>query len=282
MTPARSLDIRAGVLTPVSFFMSVSNLVEETALFVEAYSRYRKIWENGRGPQNLAPYGHVEFPSQIPIHLGMFQGMAEEFLRELANELNRLDTHIEQLGAWMEVHKRYDQEDQMSLIMEFIEPLATVTFGQPSALRSRYIFSLSHTSHQANLHSQEGWSESKLPSDGGINYKVMKRCSENWAAFTRFAERFDNIDDSPWKTQTREYRNKYHHRFPPRFELGQTEYITRSIHEDGNASYGFGGAEPLSIDSLLPHLREQHQQARSCFDLYSELIKEQWAAIYVS
>jgi len=262
--------------------MSVSNIDEETALFVEAYSKYRKAYEGEHRTRDPAPYGHVRFPARIPIHLSMFQGMANEFLRELANELNRLDSHIEQLRTWMRIYKDYDQEDQMSIMMEFIEPLASVTFGQPSALRSRYVYSLSHTSHQANLFSRQGWSESKLPADGSINYKVMKSCSSSWARFSEFSEAFDQLDNSPWKTKTREYRNRYHHRFPPRFELGQTAYVTRSVGDNGSTSYGFGGGEPLSIEALLPHLREQHQHARTCFDMYSNLLMDQWAAINVS
>jgi hypothetical protein len=262
--------------------MPVSSLADETALFIGAYTKFRHAYKKEQGPSNLAPYGHVEFPKSIPMHLAMFHGMADEFLRELANELNRLDSNVEKLETWSDVYEGYDQEERMCLMMEFIEPLATVAFGQPSTLRAKYIFSLSHTSHQANLHSVAGWSESKLPADFAIGLKNMRKCSEDWEKYCAFAAVFDQLDNEEWRALTKGFRNKYQHRIPPRFEVGYTQYVTRNIGTNGDVSYGFGSCEPLSIKTYLPALRQQHVRARKCFDLYSELLREQWEAINVS
>jgi hypothetical protein len=262
--------------------MSISSFAEETAFLVEAYSRFRREYASGGGQRNLAPYGHVEFPTKTPIHLSMFREMAGEFLRELANELNRLDGYIEQLSTWSETYHSYDNQEKMCLMMEFIEPLATVAFGQPATLRARLIYCLSHTSHQANLFFVDSWDESKLPKDEAINFKNMSSCSEHWPEFENFMVAFRNLDGEGWRALTRGFRNKYHHRIPPRFEVGQTQFVTRKIGSKGQSSYSFGYCEPIPLRDFMEPLRAQHSAARACFDAYSDMLKTQWHTIDLS
>src|SRR5690606_23703240 len=259
-----------------------SNLAEETAFLIEAYTRFRHEYASGCEPRNLARYGHVEFPTKTPMHLSMFRGMAGEFLRELANELNRLDAYIGQLSTWSETYQAYDTQEKMCLMMEFIEPLATLAFGQPATLRARLVYCVSHTSHQANLFSVDSWDESKLPKDEAINFKNMRSCSEHWAEFESFMIAFRNLDDEDWKALTRGFRNKYHHRIPPRFEVGQTQFVSRQMGSGGQTSYSFGFCEPIPLRDFIEPLRAQHSAARACFDAYSDMLKAQWNTINIS
>jgi hypothetical protein len=203
--------------------------------------------------------------------------MAKEFLREVANELNRFDSNIEKLRTWSEVYEGYDDEEKMCLMMEFIEPLAIVAFNQPTTLRARFIYSLSHTSHQANRWKVQGWKETNLPKDVSINYKTMKTSSKPWPVFAGFSKSFDYLDNEEWKSITKGFRNKYHHQIPPWFEVGHTQIVTRTLRNDRTASYGFGACEPLPIKDYLDDLRGQHTCARTCFDAYSQLLADQWS-----
>ncbi len=259
--------------------MPISNLEAETFLFVNSYSQFRDIYASKDGPRNLAPYNHIKFPKSTPFPAAIFIDMAQEFLREVANELNRLDKYIGKLSAWSEVYQGHDEEEQIALLMEFIEPLATVAVSLPATLRSRYIFSLSHTSHQANMNVIEGWEENDLPNDKDITFKSMKKCSSEWPAFKLFKLYFAELDNEEWKNLTSGFRNKYHHRIPPRFELGHTQLVTRDVSKFGQATYGFGFCEPLSLNNLIDPLKIQHSLARDCFDAYSTLLQEQWDAI---
>jgi len=259
--------------------MSISNLTEETAVLIDAYTRFRRAHEGDCEQRNLAPYNQVSFPTKIPMHLAMFRDMAREFLRELANELNRFDRHIQQLSIWSDIYPSYDVDEQMSLMMEFIEPLATIAFGQPATLRGRFIYCMSHTSHQANLFAVESWNESRLPRDEAIKFKDMRNCSDYWSQFQNFMMAFRDLDDEAWKDSSKGFRNKYHHRIPPRFEVGHTQFVTREFESAGKVSYGFGFCEPLPLKDYIGLLRGQHSVAMSCFDSYSNMLREQWAAI---
>lgn len=259
--------------------MPISNLQEETDFLIESYRRFRLKYANCSGPRNLAPYDHLPFPTSIPMHLSAFYWMSREFLRELANELNRLDANIEQLRTWSELHDQHDAQERMCMMMELIEPLATVAFSQPAALRSRFIFAMSHTSHQANLFAVPGWSEEMLEKDEKINYKSMELCCSHWPHFGRFLPSFGYLNDKNWQLMIRDFRNKYHHRIPPRFEHGHTQFIKRNQMDDGSTSYTFGSCHPISIKDCLPELRQQHNHGRQCFDAYSDLLLEQWSRL---
>lgn len=259
--------------------MPISSLEEETSLFLNSYTKFRNNYASKHGTRDLAPYKHIDFPNSVPFPAAIFRDMAQEFLREVANELNRLDKYIGELAAWSEIYQDHDEEEQLALMMEFIEPLATIAVSLPATLRSRYIFSLSHTSHQANMNVLDGWGENNLPNDEKITFKSMRHCSSQWSAFEQFIAHFRKIDNEEWKDLTSGFRNKYHHRIPPRFELGHTQLITRELSKSGEATYSFGFCEPLSLNSLIDPLKQQHRLARDCFEAYSALLREQWKAI---
>ncbi|MGB4947867.1 MAG: hypothetical protein WBQ05_11820 [Candidatus Competibacter denitrificans] len=164
--------------------------------------------------------------------------------------------------------------------MEFVENIAIVCVNYPSVIRSRFIFSVSHLSHQANRIINSSWKEEELPSDRQINWNTMKYVSTTWPKFASLLLELENLANTAYSQATRQFRDKYHHRYPPKFVLGHTGLVSRIVETDGRVRYGFGGIEPLRLADLVPLLVEQHQISFVCFERYSDLVREQLEKIY--
>lgn len=119
-----------------------------------------------------------------------------------------------------------------------------------------------------------------MPDDRHIHWSTMLKVGDNWPKFQSLKNALGEICSANYLSKTRMFRDKHHHRFPPRFELGQTELITRTITPDGKASYGFGALEPLKIDDMALLVVEERKRAMEGFDLYIELVRSQLEAIY--
>ena len=248
---------------------------EETALLETAFSRYRSVYTSLNEKIDLAPYGHIQTEKSIPIAWAVYHEMLRDHIKHLANDLNHFAHHILQLSAWADVLSEYEIEDQLALLMEFVTPVAVVSVNYPYAIKSRYQFSISHLSHQANMILDQDYCETKLPRDEKIDFKIMQRVSRNWSCFEKLSRGLSRLCDEAYKEETGNHRHKYNHRYPPRFEHGLTQMVTREVYDSGRVGYGVGNAEPLRLKEILPSLKEQHTTARGCFDLYSDLINEQ-------
>ena len=261
--------------------MPTDSYSDETALLLDAIRQVREHFYNNAGAGKLAPYKHIEVRDNVHISFAPYYQMLEDHAQSLANEVNSFGYHTGQLEAWSVVLPKYEIEDQLLLLMEFVEPIATTAVGAPYALRSRFLFSVSHLCHQANKFARTGWNEAKLPVDGSINYKTMLSAGEGWKQFNLFRESLDQLFDQNYESSTSGFRHKYQHRFPPRFQHGQTETVSRSIDKQSKGvSYGFGYTEPLQLASLAPVLRAKHAIALEAFGGYSELLREHIVAIH--
>lgn len=262
--------------------MAAENATEETALFREAYSRYRDRYVSTVSELCLAPFRHIETAQSVRMEWAAYHEMFKEHTQEIANELNRFSRHIEQLRCWAEILPEYEDSDQIALLMEFAEPLATCCVNYPYAIRSRFVFSIAHLCHQANRAFRTDWNEDMLPDDRKINYKIMISTLDGWHSAPNIRAYINELCNGDFEDATGGFRNKFHHRYPPRFEIGLTQMVSRIRQSDGTTSYGFGYVEPLQLDDIVPILREQHSAARACFDSYTDLIREQLSTIYKS
>lgn len=252
---------------------------KETQIFLDAYTRYRLLWQSQADYINLAPYNHVGFPYIGTAQTHVFQEIYRDQLREIANDLNHLSYRINQLHCWSQVLELYNENDKMGLLIEFVDPIAIVAYSQPSSLKGRFIYSMSNTSHQANLITRSDWDESKLPDEHRIKFKDLEATSKHWSGFSGFSESFTNIDNEDWRRVTNEFRNRYNHRIAPRFEEGVTQPVRRNINKPDNVCYEFGYSSPLYISRTLSELRYQHLYARECFSYYSDILENQIEAI---
>jgi len=246
--------------------------------FVEVYKEYWKILKENRSSVELLEYDWINMPSSIPIEWMAYSQYLNEHSQELANSINQLAVSTRKLRTWQKLLEKHDEEKNIYIVNEFIEPLATLCLNLPYAIRGRFIFSVSHLSHQANMKRIENWKDN-LASDNSINFKVMEKVSKQWDAYPEFRSSLSLLSDSDFSEQVHNFRNKYHHRYPPRVEFGQTQMVTRNI-ENGNVSYGFGYIEPLQVSKMVPLLETQHRAAYNSFRKYQTLVNEQIAVIF--
>ncbi len=107
----------------------------------------------------------------------------------------------------------------------------------------------------------------------------MEKVSKDWNTYPEFRSSLSLLSDSEFSDQVNNFRNKYHHRYPPRVEFGQTQMVTRNI-EDGKVSYGFGYVEPLQVSKMVPLLKTQHKAGYNSFRKYQALANEQISYIF--
>jgi hypothetical protein len=263
--------------------MNDTPFAKETTMLMEAFAKARQHFYDGTGTGLLAPYGHIAVQNSIPIGWAPFHEMLKDQATHLANDINAFGHHIGQLEAWAQVLPEYGIDDQLGLLMEFVSATAITAVGAPYALRSRLIYSISHLSHQANRNTRCDWPESKLPADADINYKTMVAMADNWTVFPALLTQINALFSESYNDGTGDFRHKYNHRFPPHFQFGISQTVSRTrVKHSGQTTYGFGFVEPLQLDKLTPVLRQQHTVALSAFEQYSELAREQLRAIYAT
>lgn len=254
----------------------------KTEMFVAAYSEARRIFIEIFGPLKVAPYQHIEMENAVPAGWCVYHQMLEEHTRELANELNKFGHQCCQLAAWAQVLPSYTKKDRIALMREFVDAIATSCVSHPHILKARFAFTASHLAHQERLITEPGWKEENLPEDGIIGTSTMVAVSKPGKEYDSFKREFDNLCSNAYVAATGSYRNKYHHRYPPRFEDGLTQLVMRNVTKNGRTDYGFGGVEPLKLRQLAPLVEEQHDIALRCFDSYSALARKQLSGIYMS
>lgn len=263
--------------------MSNPEYLAETELLVSAIRQVRQHCYDDGGIGTLAPYRHILVKQTVGFALAAFHEMLSEHAETLANEINSLGYHIAQCKAWSKVLPSHSVEDQLLLLIECVEATAYAALGSPYALRSRFIFSAAHLCHQANFITRKDWSESRLPkNDRAVDYKTMLAVSDGWKTFSAFKSSLDKLNSEAVTKATGDFRHKYNHRVPPRIAQGQSQIVTRTVHEDGSSSYGFGYVSPLSLAEIAQVLTEQHSVALEVFAKYSELAREQLSVIYTN
>lgn len=102
----------------------------------------------------------------------------------------------------------------------------------------------------------------------------MKLTTEGWQGYTDFLMCFRELNNEEFSTVTRNYRDSNQHRYPPRVEMGHTEFVTRN-RKDKNNMYAITSKEPLRILDILPFLLKQYDISMNCYKLYDKIICNQ-------
>lgn len=259
--------------------MKYWNLPGEDSLFKVAYDKYRLFFSNGEIEPKFAPYGAIREGAVVPMELSIYYLFLAEHSQGVANEINNLYYRIAQLSAWDKALREYDGEEKLLLLLEFVDPIANFAIGLPYVIRSRFIYTLSHLSHQANLILDPTWAESELPAETSINFQTMEKTAARWQGYIDFLICFKQLNDNNFSAHTRNYRNKNQHQYPPRVEMGDTEFITRS-RKDTNSMYTVTSKEPLGLLDIHPHLLKQFDVAMECYKLYDKIVCNQLAQLH--
>ncbi|MBK7324868.1 MAG: hypothetical protein IPI89_01630 [Propionivibrio sp.] len=101
------------------------------------------------------------------------------------------------------------------------------------------------------------------------------------------------MDSESYRQQTFDYRNRASHFIAPRLELGEVQFVTRSIvpatrmvqQPDGSyrqkeidgkkvVAYDLGGIRPLTLNEIIETNSCEYHFAIAALDAYSDLLRE--------
>ena len=223
----------------------------------------------------LAPNNWYELKKTLPSKWMPYGQFLQEYARELANTINEFGQHIVSLLAWEKVLKGLAEEERHHIVIEFVSPLATLALNMPYVIRSRFFYSVAHSSHQANQSKQKPWVDD-LPIDSEIYCKEADKYGKPWKKYTKLKVALEKIANKKYYGKaTHDFRHKYNHRYSPRIEFGLTELITRTVDDNKGVSYRLGQTDPLMLKDIIPLLETQHSLCLSAFKKYQALINEQ-------
>jgi hypothetical protein len=246
---------------------------------INVYREFLTLRETESRHGLLAPYKWHKLPSPIPAQWIIYSQMLEEHSRDLSNSINEYLRYIVDLAAWNSVIEGKNEDETFYILLEFINPVATLAINMPYIIRSRFIYSISHLCHQANRVKLKKWIDD-LPPDAEIYFEVADRHAVHWESYKNLKKALEKIDNKDYRVKTNEFRNKYIHRYSQYIEMGLSGFISRNVDVDGKVSYGLGSRPPLKIARLLPNLKEQHSSCLDSLEKYKFLIEEQISTIW--
>jgi len=226
----------------------------------------------------LAPYRWHKLANKLPIEWAAYSQFMQEHTSELSNSINEFWRYLGSLLAWQKVIQTLEGEELHRAIIEHVTPIATLALLMPYAIRSRFIYSIAHLSHQANQLKMEKWSDD-LPIDSEIYFKQADEYGGKWNSYAKLKLALEKIANKEYSSNTHDFRNRFNHRYSPRIELGLTGLVTRIVSEEGKVSYGFGETQPLLIKDISKLLNAQHSHCIDAYGKYQDLVNEQSDAI---
>lgn len=222
----------------------------------------------------IAPYDWYKLPDKLsPLWMG-FNFMLDEHSCGISNSINEFLRYINNLEAWENIIKDKNDNEKFEIIIEFIAPIATLAINMPYVIRSRFIYSAVHLCHQSNFIKGINW-ESDVPVENDICFNLASKYCSKWKNYGKLKIVLEGIANNNYKNETKDFRNKYNHRYTLGIELGKTEFIKRI----GKARYALGHTDPLKIEQLLPVLTGQHVKCLNALKEYRKLVEEQISAI---
>lgn len=235
--------------------------------------------------------------SDIRFSLPFVQLGISDDLRELINLINSWCNQLTNWLIWLEVLENFNEDEQWSLQYNFIEPIIFLCMFQPSAMKDRFISIATTALHQASLTVKSDY-EDKLDNDkhflnrSGAE-KQLNKIGSSWVSFFDFQKLFQLLNSKEYIHKTKNYRNSASHGISPRFELGETNLITRSLvpmtyleeNENGTfnlkedkskktIAYGFGGIEPLDMRTIYNLNMLEYNKTVSTLTAYENLLEE--------
>lgn len=265
---------------------------------------YRLFWDEVEGvpePRWMpVSYEMCEMVSKGHWHSlsGLASMMVLDDLRETINFLNSWRGRLFKWSIWLKVTAGYNEDDMLALAEHFVEPLAFFCMLQPSGMRDRFMHVATNAIHQANLAIDSAYPD-ELDQDRkkflkrGESMAQLKRIGEGWRSFSAFEDALRMMDSADYRKATRNFRNLSSHAIPPRFEWGETNFVTRYRvpqttlveQSDGTfqeiqdrkvivTAYSFGGTPPLGLAEMLEVNRREHELASATFEAYCTLLQE--------
>jgi hypothetical protein len=127
---------------------------------VEKYQQFLAARESLTPHGAWAEYDWDTFPTSLDIAYIAYSQMLQEHSRAIANSINQLQRLTLSLKAWDQILQPIEcEQHKFHIITEFVDPSATVAINLPYVIRSRFIYSTAHLSHQANQSRTVDWKD---------------------------------------------------------------------------------------------------------------------------
>ena len=226
--------------------------------------------------EGFLQYNHYEIASDRSMgpRWLIFHSMAKDLVRELLNTINGCYTSLIRLDSWNSILDGCEEDYRNDFIFEIISPFASYNLNYVSIVKQRMIYASCMLSHQTSVLIDPSIQNSGLV-EHRIRISSLNAYSDRYNYMSPLIRELNQIDNQEFRDITSNYRNLYHHRIPPNFELGLSGFINRIVNENGRVSYGLGGRPPLRLGKLIPVLHEQHQASVSAFQIFWNLVEEQ-------
>ncbi|MCK4493349.1 MAG: hypothetical protein KAU26_04795 [Methylococcales bacterium] len=228
--------------------------------------------------------------------------LVRDEIRELTNCINEWSEFLRNWHPWMMVLKTKDQTEALDLQFEFINTIAHTCLLQPSSIRDTITSIATSTLHQVRLSMDSSYPDflegdpTPYKKAKYLNRKQKERrlakLSEIWEESLLFIESLRKINTDNYIKKTCDYRNLANHTIAPRFNVGHTRLVTRSVipstkmerQKNGtyaeklipnkmSVTYGFGGTAPLNLEEMRILNLEQFELTRTCYLKYKHLLK---------
>lgn len=254
---------------------------DQLRALADHYFAYLRVIDTVPITGGFADYDWGNLPDPLSGVWLAYGQMFGEFARELANTINQLVSKEQRLGAWDKVTADLDQDAFNSVLFEFVDSLATIALNLPAVIRDRIIFATAHLMHQANQALGYADWRDDLPTDREIKRRDLEKHGHRWNATPDLLNALDRLAaQADYDAAMGNFRNRYHHRFPPRIGIGITGLVTRIVEpKTKQISYAIGGTEPLSLVEIRAFLGQQIAHAHDAHAAFKALVREFEGAI---
>lgn len=185
------------------------------------------------------PYLPYEFPYITAAKWRfMADAMLQDELREVINRLHDWHDMLRRWHAWNMVVSTKEEMPAWNLRGEFMDPLMHASLLMPSAMRDVLTFVGTNAFHQIRLHVEAGYRDvldgdpsASDPKPRPLNRRQketrLTRLATPIPGASVFVNSLRQLDDSDYRSRTKDYRNANSHAIGPRIALGHTRMVTR-------------------------------------------------------
>ena len=252
----------------------------EDNVLIDAYCLYRQKSKDTPKDNEYADYGWEKLPEKLNADWLGYGLFLIEASRSLANLVNQLGNYAHRLRAWDAVLGEFDEDQDLELLHEFVDPIATVVLNLPYAIQSRFIFTTTHLSHQANKALLGTTWRDDLPDDRKISIKIARKYAKGWSCFKDLDAAISAIFSDEHRQKTNEFRHKYNHQLPTQVIIWHSTFVRRSRKiKPKRVTYDFGHFPPINISLLADEMVQEFKLSLSAFKSYKLLVAQQITAI---
>lgn len=239
--------------------------------FVQLYAEFRAKLPDAIALE-LAPYPRLFAGKDFHIAAMLFEEVAQDALRQLANGINEFGRYLQQLDAWRSIYTGLSKDERFNLLHEHIKPLAVLCLNAPYAIRGRMTYATCATAYHAGGFVQ--WENGRPEWSGEhSSWTKAEQLAKPWSAWPALGQALTAMNHEEFTNATSNFRNNHQHGQPRSIETGYIAAIER-VPDEPN-SWSFGQYEPLAIEELIAPLAKEHALALAAFKAFLALIEQQ-------